>query len=297
MRPTVQAERPARHVLWVLLAVVAVVGLWLCWAYFGIGFMYRIALAGMGIPGTPDTKVAMATAGQVGDLFGGVNALFAALACVGIFWAGWLQRQQLNDARQAYTDERAASERKDSEAYFFQLLAVVSSMAAGLQFRSPFVHVPSSMGGKSGPDWYSADDLVRYALHNFIGQEAAGNFPSDHDGYLVLAEDIGHVIDANRPNLAPFFRVAFQLFVWLDERQDMPPLKKSAYADIARAQISGGLATLLGLFAVSDEGRYFHDAVQSYGLLEHTLSSAQTHVGFRTKYAAGAFGQPSGHRA
>jgi hypothetical protein len=37
----------------------------------------------------------LAAAGQFGDVFGGINALFTAFAFAGLIWSGWLQRHEL----------------------------------------------------------------------------------------------------------------------------------------------------------------------------------------------------------
>lgn len=279
------AFRAKKNGVWgLLIGVVTVIALWLAWAIWGVGLMHRVALAGIGLAAVPAGAEPYATAGQIGDLFGGVNALFAALACVGVFWAGWLQRLQLEDARAAYAVERDANNRREDEAFFFNLLPIVKSLGDDITFQSPFLWIRNANIPRD------ADGIVQYALSDFLANSKSGGFVGPDEMFDAFEKSLLPVVKKNSASLAVFFRVAFQMFVWLDAQAAAQNPKTSAFADIARSHLSSGFATLLGLFALRESGAYFHDVVIRYGLLEHAIGGALTRQALLYKYPAAAFG-------
>src|SRR5437868_10963910 len=115
-RPEVRVSQPESNVksgaagslLWILILALVVVAVWAAWAMFGARAVYQAVLPSAAAASAPT----VADLGQLGDLFGGVNALFAALAVAGVFWAALLQRRALIETRQALTEERAATARQ-----------------------------------------------------------------------------------------------------------------------------------------------------------------------------------------
>lgn len=108
---------------WIFVLLLAVFGLWCWWLVVGARLAHRVAA---GAP--PDTSASAPTLeqlGQMGDLFGGLNVLFAAFAFVGVAWAAGLQRRALLDARAAYEVERRAIARQQFEGTFFHLLTLL----------------------------------------------------------------------------------------------------------------------------------------------------------------------------
>lgn len=275
-----------------ILAVFTVVALWLAWAYWGVGLMHRVALAGVGIgeiaatgtgagPSVSQVDAAVepfAKAGQIGDLFGGVNALFAALACVGVFWAGWLQRQQLEDAREAYVAEKASRDQMESEAFFLQLLPSVKALGDQIVFSSPNANAPKEI-----------DKFIYVMLGGFIGMLNRGDFETETASAEAFIKVLKPLLRDSSPRLEVFFGLAYQLFAWLDDHQDMDQKKRVAFIAMARAHLPGGLATMLGVFALQPEGSYFREAVDRYGLLQYAAEPDATLAALRSHYPPQAF--------
>ena len=112
----------------VLLAA-AVIGLWYGWFQYVIHTFPESVLIS-------DTQVkVMAARGQLGDMFGGVNALFTALLLAGALYTIFLQQRQLA-AMQA---QQAAQERESKE------IARLQAMTALVAARSTIVHTRYEM--------------------------------------------------------------------------------------------------------------------------------------------------------
>lgn len=103
-------------VLWSLLAILLVVGLW-------------AANLMLFIPEQASVKATLGERGTFGDMFGAVNALFSGLAFAGVVVAIVLQSQELrasrnafisseNEQRKFYSEERRSNTRQATEAIF-----------------------------------------------------------------------------------------------------------------------------------------------------------------------------------
>ena len=108
---------------------VAVVALWYGW--------YQYVLHSFPDAGTISDKQikVMAARGQLGDMFGGVNALFTALLLAGALYTIFLQQRQLT-VMQA---QQAAQERERKE------IAQLEAMTALVAARSTIVHTRYEM--------------------------------------------------------------------------------------------------------------------------------------------------------
>jgi hypothetical protein len=103
-----------------LVAVVALaaVVLWIAWGLWLGDIVVALLAPDAGATVTGSTASALERAGQFGDMFGGINALFTALAFVAVWWTGRMQYRELRLQRQEIRLQREALElqRKELEA-------------------------------------------------------------------------------------------------------------------------------------------------------------------------------------
>jgi len=201
--------------------------------------------------------------GQTGDLFGGYSALFSAVAFVGVFWAGALQRRQLIESRQGIAQDHFVTT-------FFELLRLTREVAEGIS--SP--RKPATEGGEPRR-WHGSQALNSIAAVNF-----GDRFPIRHQalGRVELLQEMVNVYKENiysrRPSsLGPYFRLLYQTFD-LVAKSPLSDQEKVTYGRIARGQISEGTVLLIALNGLTWRGRKFVDYIEEFGLLEHLSPSA-----------------------
>lgn len=197
-------------------------------------------------------------AGQTGDSYGGLSALFAALAFVGVAWAGMLQHQQLVDARKSYALEHF-------EARFFQMLGLLREVTEQISI---------SDGSKRGAhalralafsfaDEFEAVDVV-------IANKPTLQAAKDKRDFLrkMVQNYVNFYYEQHPSELGPYFRALYQTFKHID-RASISDDEKASYASIARGQISEGTVLLLAVNGLSRRGSGFPKYIEKYGLLEH----------------------------
>lgn len=198
--------------------------------------------------------------GQTGDLFGGVNALFASIAAVGVFWAGALQRRTMLEAR-------AAIAHQHFETAFFELLNLTREVLDRFEYEystSASAKNPSIDKKRTGFRALSALTVRKFPKDRaFI----PGTLPRQKLQHLVnvYKQDVYHQYPSA---LGPFFRVLYQTFALVD-KSPLDPGEKVRYANIARGQLSEASVLLLALNGLTWRGRNFVPLIEQFGLLEH----------------------------
>ncbi|MCU7369492.1 putative phage abortive infection protein [Paucibacter sp. O1-1] len=258
--------------------VAAVMTVWVLWALYGVEFLadrkwpqapdhVRVAV---GQPAEPGVSSAPADAptvrlGQVGDLFGGVNALFAALAFAGVGIAAF---QQWKSTRIAF--------KQSIESTFFSAVELHHRIADGLRFDR--VHV--------FPAYHqSFEELARLAGTAIPkkGDPVAGRqvFPEviqaiSHGGagttaYEKLVSNYEVLQDKHNYVLGHYFRNLYQILKLLDSDDALDAAGRQKYASVLRAQLSSDELALLMVNCADkmvDDGE-FRSLVVRYRLLEH----------------------------
>jgi len=196
--------------------------------------------------------------GQTGDLFGGVNALFAAMALIGVFWAATMQWRSLTEGRRATAEQRF-------EMLFFELLRLTREVLERIE-------VPSSI---KSPLMASTTAKSGASALNGLANRHFTNFQVDDTEtlrayFLQTLVNVykKRVYGAHPSALGPYFRLLFQTFD-LVATAKIDEEKRVQYANIARGQISDGAVLLLALNGLTWRGRKFVPLIERFGLLEH----------------------------
>lgn len=188
--------------------------------------------------------------GQLGDLFGGVNALFAAFAFVGVAIAAFYQHktfklQTEQNVRQAF------------EPLFFMLL---DRQTPPTLLTAKFDSLPIATHEAPLAQCMETMRLKIIAMDSSMKMKARPL--SD------IKETYGHLYWANDGVLAPYFRKLYHLFKFI-ALSDLPPHTKVQYANIARAGLNKDELLLLAINCTTPQGAEFKPIVEGLGLLKH----------------------------
>ena len=257
------AKVPGQIIVTVLVVPLA---LWLAWAFFGA----RSVLNQLEQLGVSNEKLALL--GQVGDLFGGVNALFAALAfgfvAIGAYYQAsstvLLQRQH---------------DQQSFEPLFFQLLQL---------FRSTAISKASLR-----PDgWASLDDyfwpsgeqpisfLAEAVRREVVSEMAHGAHLSINNVTSEIDRRFMAVLRTNENALAVYFRSLYHVFKTID-LSNLRDDAKINYANIARSLLTADDLLLLTLNCRRDKNSNFISLIEKYGLMKHARTIPRMNDGER----------------
>lgn len=227
-----------------ILLVLFVLGTWYWWGTQGAKL-----IADQIQPATGTAPDLIARLGQTGDIFGGVNALFAAMAFIGVAVAAYFQYRTLQLVERNHRIEVF-------EPLFFKLLDQVDGTFSG-----GFV-IPGQ-GGKVSASTFAETMIVQLAqIAPTLGTVPKGQARS------LVATRWGEGRERNSELLGPYFRSLFQVFDFID-RSELDTARKIRYSNIARSSMSSAQLRLLMLNCCTDRGEEFLKLVEKYGLLKY----------------------------
>lgn len=213
----------------------------------------------------------IASLGQAGDLYGGINALFAALAFSGVAAATFMQARSLQISREQ-------QKQQSFEPLFFQLLNLHKEVAAPrFRLRGELTkrarQTSQRDGEESGHDFQRAMAIFRRALRMKIGNvQDIDQRKQRLQKYCSSFYDVFYAVNQNE--LGPHFRTLFQVFK-LIEHSNFDAKSKIRYANIARSTIGKDQLFLLAVNCISSHGADFKPLVEKYGLLKHIARDSE----------------------
>jgi hypothetical protein len=251
-----------------LAALGTVVLLWFLWGIWGVAEFAKHWKTG---------AHPIAELGQIGDIFGGVNALFAALAFVGVAFAAYFQNAQLSDVRRQTRLAEEGHIKQSFEPLFFQLLSVYRDLAENLHLIYPHpLHQQQTVGPLP-------------VVCDHIRSEMALRW-----GIYIQTDDVGFVSQpyedtytTNEEKLGPYFRTMYHLFRLIDE-SGLPESDRYRFSRIARGMLGKDTLFLLTLNCLTDRGERFKGLVEKYSLLKH-INKSNTHPTFEQVLAQNFF--------
>lgn len=274
----IAAPLPGRVLAFGLVALVITV--WLLWALYGVEYLADLKWPqqGSGPKGSiaelksigggeriDSAEGATARLGQVGDLFGGVNALFAALAFAGV---GIAAVQQWKSTQLAF--------KQAIEATFFSALGLHHKIVDGLQFDRvqifPAEHdelVKSMRNAGMSPLERDSPVSGRKVFSEVIrGISYEGQTKSTYQSLRAKYE-----ILQNKHNyvLGHYFRNLYQILKLIDLDEALDGEGKQKYASMLRAQLSSDELALLMVNCADTmvDGGGFRVLLVRYRMLEH----------------------------
>jgi len=252
---------PRRLRLFALFAFVLTV--WFLWGWAGAEFFADLKWPQQA--GSADGPTARL--GQVGDLFGGINALFAALAFAGVALAALQQAQTTKIAF-----------KQSIEATFFSALQLHHRIADSLQFdpdevvaaqrehrrksSTVSVHGPAITPGNTVEGREVFDAVLRW-----IAKDRQSQMPT----YQATLANYKTIQTEANFFLGHYFRNLYQLLKLIDEDDALDKPSRQKYASILRAQLSADELALLMVNCADemvDQGQ-FRALLVRYRMLEH----------------------------
>lgn len=232
----------------VLTVLFGPVALWLAWGLGGAWIFSKIWRS--------NTEQGLASLGQTGDLFGGINALFAAYAFAGVGVAAFFQRETfLLVQRQQIA--------QSFEPLFFQLLQ-----------RHKALHVLHAVDGAANaePEYFS-DWMIGFKNKLNTSRMIAEMQEMTVEDRLAAVEQFYEPIyDKNQSVLGPYFRSLYHVFKLIASSQ-LSEGERINYANIARASLNNEELALIAVNCATHFGREFKPLIESYGILKHLTTS------------------------
>lgn len=227
-------------------ALVIPLVLWIAWGLCGVWLISRYW------GGTGELK----DLGPTGDIFGGINALFAAYAFIGVAAAAIFQYQ-------TFLVVEKQQRQQAFEPLFFQLL----------QFsRKAF---PESLIRPDNGALVPTREVIEFVAHDL---STAAWFPQrDNMSSAAVAKQVSNVYDLyylrNESALGPYFRLLYQTFKLIDA-SGLSKGERIGYANIARAALNDEELFLLTINCITPRGAMFAPLIERYGLLKHQPARA-----------------------
>jgi len=215
------------------------------------------------------------TRGQLGDLFGGVNALFTALAFAGLIFTAVLQRHELELQREelAATRNELAGQREQLalqnqtfrlqsfESTFFQLLTLHHQIVGALTLEAVVGGEVRAVRGR-----YAFDAFYQELRGRFIenGQETD---PRSEEALNELDELYRSVYEPWQSTFGHYFRNLYHIVKLVDQSE---LADKRRYTSLVRAQLSSYELACVFYNCLSQEGvSKFKPLVERYSLLKN----------------------------
>lgn len=238
--------------------LLAVLFIWLSWALDGVQVM-------AGLLAKADTEVL----GRIGDLFGGVNALFSALAFVGVAIAA---NFQFRSNRQAHV--------QTFETSFYSAIDLLHRISEGLRFD------PRIFPNLDLEQIRRNAGLPPRAVTIFEGREVFAEvvrcIKGMSNSYRETLENYRKLQDEHNYVLGHYFRHLYQVLKMIDRQVDdvLSKEQKRSYASILRAQLSTSELALLMLNCAEDvvDAGQFRNLLVRYCFLEHLPIKRATFV-------------------
>lgn len=254
--------------------------------------------------------------GQLGDLFGAINALFAGLAFAGVICAIILQNRELKLQREELAATRAelkgqkkqlqaqdrTLQKQNFESSFFQLLRFHNEIVNSMQFRNQEGRAEISSGRESLRQIF----LRLKSIYETAEEKFYLKTLDDSDaGRQLLLERFNsryeEFFTEYQSSIGYYFRNLYNVVKFVHEH-DFPfvhehdfPKKfeaKKDYTNLIRAQLSSDELMLLFYNCLSNRGSKFKTLVEEYSLLEDTPLEEDIHKKLKDLfYKKSAFGE------
>jgi hypothetical protein len=261
-----ETEEKAAPVWVILLVFIIVIFLFVGNLFFGLNFN------------------SLAEAGQFGDMFGAVNAMFSGLAFAGVCYAIILQRNEIKIARSEIRYTRIIMEEqkenikkqnisiqtKSFEDTFFRMLEFLTGITDKIRLETVIVSSQRMVSGKE------SFTILLKRLRRKLEIEVRPFDEYYEDFYRENNAILGH-----------YFRFLFNVMNFIDNSEIE---NKEFYAKIVRAQLSDDEVAVLFYNGLSARGKRFKPLIERYGLLKNLNDRSVMDSELIPRYEAAAFG-------
>lgn len=219
----------------------------------------------------------MATRGQFGDLFGGLNTLFTALGFLVLVTTMLLQQREAFAQEDARRKDEVVRHEEQFERNFFELLRLLetatSSVAVSLRSAFPLDAGPTTFIGI--PAFAAIEKSFSKSIHHGVDSTL-----STDDILSAFSETISRITSG----VGPYYRTLYQLLRYIEQSSST---KSFRYASIVRDSLSTQQTTLLFVYCLTSQGASLKTLVEHFGMLHHMDPDKLTFL--RSKFSETAF--------
>jgi hypothetical protein len=223
---------------------------------------------------------------EFGELFGGINTLFAGLAFAALVFTLVLQRRalsiqqtELEDQRREISEQNSRQETQAFETMLFQMLGFHHEIAKEIRVRIG----PQDFAGRTA--FRVLADELSVSIANRAG---ALNAPSAitvaQEGYESFHQRFRGVLDH-------YFRNLYHIVKFIDQSGVKVPRR---YTALVRAQLSPPELMLLFYNGLSARGEKFKPLMEKYSLFEHLDDAELPLPGHKALYDGRAYDWSAG---
>lgn len=234
--------------------------------------------------GQDDNQVARA--GQFGDMFGAVNALFSGFALVGVVYAIVMQRyeialtkSELKESKRILAEQQKNNKTQNDqqkiaafENTFFRMLELFSNITNHMDIQK------TDGTATTGKDVFNI--LFRRLTSAYRGSRShVGDIDSWYNTFY----------DSNNFEIGHYFRLMYNIVNFVD-KADVDG-KNAFYVKILRAQLSDTEVAILFYNGISVHGRNnFKPLIEKYGLLKNLDNRYVLDASLKSSYSSTAYG-------
>jgi hypothetical protein len=229
---------------WTLVAIVIIL-IWGAWGTIGI-HQASILLGG-----------GLDKAGQWGDAFGAINALFGGLAFSGVLATLLLQQREL--ARQQDQIRKAEREQhlERFDSTFFQLLTLLRDLRAEVR----------TIHKNTGVELIGAPAL-RHLYENNLESLTVVLDREQTKETIAASYASSTRMHAENP-LGPFFRIVYSILRRISEDPRLDVGERARYGNLVRSHLSSAEVGLIGLNGLTEESNDFSDFITQFRILKY----------------------------
>ena len=222
------------------------------WAFTAVAFAFAaysvfVILSGLGFDPI-GLHWNFAVSGALGDSFGPLSTLMAAVAAISAIAAYFSQSAELREARARGNSQQESADKRDFESTFFNLLQLFRETVKEIDVLDQY-----------GQNPVRGRDALKRILDDRIG----GTRGSDSEDSSIFKG----IYDQYRDDLAHYFRLFYQVLRFIDESSVN---NKMLYVRLLRATLSNAEIVLIALNCLHGGGKVkLKPLVERYALLQN----------------------------
>jgi hypothetical protein len=229
----------------VILIALAVVALWLLWAFLPsilphVGLYWQIE-----------------ELGHWGDSFSALSALFAALGFIAVIATLRQQQQQIKAAEDEQNRQRFAST-------YFELLRLLREARNDVRFRYSREYAKKNQQSREERRGAAAFRAASYEALSLLGGNSVN----------LSKEQVGEIYQKNvharfESNFGPYFRLLYTILERIKVERSLSASERVRYGNLLRSQLTSYEITLAGLNGLSPVSKDFSTLVTEFHLLKY----------------------------
>ncbi len=225
--------------------------------------------------------------GQLGDTFGALNALFSALAFVGVLATLIQQREELSRQQTQIATAEKNQHRQRFEDNFFQLLAVIRENRQDVRFRNSSEYLASkSRTSSTTKEGHAAFQAAYREMRFWVGQETTNGRQLDRVELAALYAQKVHV--RYESTLGAYFRLVYEILDRVERDQHLSDDEKNEFGNLVRGQMTSFEAIIAGCNALNDFAKDFRRLIIRFRLLKYARTG-DVYTELTKHYPAEAF--------